>query len=138
MRGPGFDPRKEVILESSPSLIPVASEDTGTARVTESSSDYLIIEADVKQPSILLIMDIYTSAWRAVALPGSAQPHYDLQPANYILRAVPLAAGHHRLRVEYAPPAYQMGIWISSVLWPLYAMTVAALFVANRRKKEKA
>ena len=50
-----------------------------------------------------------------MALPGSSQEHYDLLPANYILRAVPLGAGNHRLRIEYEPLGYRIGKWISLV-----------------------
>jgi hypothetical protein len=61
--------------------------------------------------------DLYAQfiAWRAVTLPGSSQKSYDLMPANYVLRAVPLAAGQHRLRVEYAPAAFTVGLWVSVV-----------------------
>ena len=114
MRG-DFDPTREVILESEPDPKPIAGENVGTARITSELTDALTIEADVTQPAILLITDVYTPAWRAIALPGSGQSKYQLLPANYILRAVPLAAGHHQLRVEYAPPQFEIGKWISIV-----------------------
>jgi hypothetical protein len=63
----------------------------------------------------LLITDEYAASWHAVSLPGSTQPHYDLLPANYVLRAVPLAAGHHLLRVEYRPVAFTIGKWLSLI-----------------------
>ena len=87
----------------------------GTARITATTTDSLTIEADVEQPSILLITDAYAASWHTVSLPGSSQAHYDLLPANYVLRAVPLAAGHHLLRVEYRPVAFAIGKWISII-----------------------
>jgi hypothetical protein len=114
MRATDFDPRTEVILEEPPATQPVASGDkAGTARVTNSSTDWMEIEADSASPTILLITDPYTPAWRARALPGSVQQQYELQPANYVLRAVALTAGHHRLRIEYAPRAFTVGTWVS-------------------------
>ena len=120
-----FDPTREVILESEPEPKPLPSENAGTARIVATSTDALTIEADVVQPSILLITDTFTASWRAIALPGSAQANYQLLPANYVLRAVPLAAGHHRLRVEYASQAFEIGKWISifTVLAFLAALT---------------
>jgi len=50
-------------------------------------------------------------------LAGSVQQKYNLMPADYILRAVPLAAGHHHLRVVYAPPSFPIGIALSVVAW---------------------
>lgn len=113
LRSAAFDPAHELILESEPEPRPLPSESHGTARIAAASTDALEIEADVEQPAILLITDAFTPSWRAVALPGSVQAKYQLLPANYILRAVPLQAGHHHLRVEYARDALTIGKWIS-------------------------
>jgi hypothetical protein len=113
LRSPAFDLGHEVLLESEPQPRPSPAENTGTARIVTASTDALEIKADVEQPSILLITDSFTPSWRAVALPGSAQAKYQLLPANYILRAVPLATGHHHLRVEYTRDTLAIGEWIS-------------------------
>lgn len=131
MRSDTFDPNREVILESEPEPKPSPNENSGAARIVASSTDWLTIEADVDQPSILLITDVYTPAWRAIPLPGSVQSKYELLPANYILRAVPLAAGHHRLRVEYAPREFTIGTWISVVAGILF---LAAIVWSWRRE----
>jgi hypothetical protein len=113
LRSVTFDPAREVILESEPDPKPSPAESAGTTRIVAASTDALEIEADVEQPSILLITDSFTRSWRAIALSGSAQARYQLLPGNYILRAVPLTAGHHHLRVEYARDALAIGAWIS-------------------------
>jgi len=133
MRGPGFDPRREVLLETPPLPAPVDFAPAGTARVVNSSTDWLEIAADTPQPAILLITDVYTPAWRARALPGSSQSQYDLQPADYVLRCVPLAAGHHRLRVEYVPAAYLAGKWVSVTSWLLFTGAAVAAFRRRNR-----
>ena len=115
MNHPAFDPRQQVILETTPDPAPAKGQAKGTATVTEEGTDYLIVEANLPAPAILLITDNYSSGWRAVALPGSSQEHHDLLPANYILRAVPLGAGTHHLRIEYEPLGYRIGKWISLV-----------------------
>lgn len=113
LRSTTFDAAREVILESEPEPKPSPAQSPGTARIVAASTDALEIEADVDQPAILLITDAFTPSWRAVALPGSTQAKYQLLPANYILRAVPVQAGHHHLRVEYARDALTIGKWIS-------------------------
>ena len=115
LRSTTFDPAREVILESEPEPKPVPSESAGAARIVAGSTDALEIEADVEQPCILLITDAFTPSWGAVALPGSVQTNYKLLPANYILRAVPLLAGHHHIRVEYTHGALTIGKWISII-----------------------
>ncbi|MDO8545101.1 MAG: hypothetical protein Q7S40_32075 [Opitutaceae bacterium] len=112
-----FDPRHTVVLERAPSPVPIASAAAGTVRVTASDTDSMTIEAEVTTPAILLITDLYSSGWRALALPGSAQQTYELMPANYILRAVPLRTGHHRLRMEYRPRMFMAGALISALAW---------------------
>ena len=103
----------------------------GTARITATTTDSLTIEADVEQPSILLITDAYAASWRTVSLPGSTQAHYDLLPANYVLRAVPLVAGHHLLRVEYRPVAFAIGKWISLICVVAFLLALVRCRQAN-------
>ncbi|MEY2538721.1 MAG: hypothetical protein QOG67_2461 [Verrucomicrobiota bacterium] len=110
-----FDPTREVLLESEPQPKPIAGENNGNAEIIAASTDSLTIEASVDRPSILLITDAYAQSWRAVSLAESAQSNYQLLPANYILRAVPLSAGHHRLRVEYVLVSFVVGKWVSIV-----------------------
>ena len=75
-------------------------------------------------PSLLLITDAYARGWRALALPGSAQARYEVMPANYCLRVIPLAAGHHLLRVEYSPSGYRLGKAVSIAAWAVFLALV--------------
>jgi len=115
----------ETILESEPEPKPVQSENPGRAQIVDSSTDALTIEADMEQPAILLITDVYTPSWRAVAFPGSVQSNYHLQPANYILRAgtrfrpvtIDCASNIFRARFE-------IGKWISIVSMFLFGSAI--------------
>jgi len=131
LRSITFDPAREVILESEPEPKPSPAKSAGTARIITTSTDALEIEADVQQPSILLITDSFTPSWRVVALPGSAQTNYKLLPADYILRAVPLIAGHHHLHVEYARDVLAIGKWIS-ILASVVFLAALGRFWKNR------
>ena len=110
-----FNPREEVILETAPDPEPRATANAGTVTLLESSTDYLTLEADVQSPSILLVTDTYAKGWRARPLAGSVQSLYRVLPADYCLRAIPLAAGHHHLRLEYQPAGYVIGKRVSIV-----------------------
>src|ERR1039457_3301383 len=87
----------------------------GTVSLLESSTDYLTLEADVQSPSILLVTDTYAKGWRARPLAGTVQSLYRVLPADYCLRAIPLAVGHHHLRLEYRPAGFVIGKWVSIV-----------------------
>ncbi len=116
MSDPAFDPAKTLLLEGDPTPKPEPGAN-GSAKIVSETPDELDIEADTDKPSILLITDLYAHGWRAEALPGSAQTSYDLMPADYILRAIPLQAGHHKLRVIYAPVAFPIGVAVSALSW---------------------
>jgi hypothetical protein len=119
LRDPSFNPAKTVLLESRPEPSPQPGA-VGTATLTVESPDELDIEADTDKPALLLITDVYARDWRAEPLPGSVQQDYHLMPADYILRAVPLTAGHHHLKIVYAPPAFTIGVGVSLAAWALW------------------
>ena len=115
MASPNFNPQQQVILETDPTPAPTSFAEKGTASVIDSSAGQLTIEADLPHPAILLITDAYSNGWHARPLESNAQNAYQVLPGNYVLQAVPLAAGHHRIQLEYLPAAYQKGKWISLV-----------------------
>ena len=131
MADPEFDPRKEVILEREPQPAPAAGLEQGRATILREGTDFMEIEAHVGQPSVLLVTDAWTPAWRAVALENGDTRRYEVMPANYALRAIPLERGRHRLRLEYAPAAFRTGALISLVAWLMWLG--AAWFELRRR-----
>jgi hypothetical protein len=131
-RDPSFNPGKTVLLENNPQPWPEPGA-TGMVKLISEQPDELVVEADTDKPVLLLITDLYDHNWRAEALPGSVQTSYQLLPADYILRAVPLAAGHHRLRIVYAPAAFPIGVGISAMAW----LTWIGLFVWLERGRKK-
>jgi hypothetical protein len=109
----GFDPRLEVILEKDPGFAPRQGAATGSAKVVERGTDHLIIEAETDVPTVLLVTDSFASGWRVKGLDGSAQESYEILPANYVLRGVPLSPGKHRLLMEYLPAGFRAGLALS-------------------------
>jgi len=130
-----FEPRQTVILETPPDPEPVKSVYPGNAKVVASGLDYLEIEAQLESPAILLVTDIFTKGWKAVPLAGSSQSHYEVMPANYILRGVPLAAGSHHLRMEYHIPGFALGALLSGIAWALWIAVAVWIFKIAPRKK---
>jgi hypothetical protein len=130
MADASFDPGKTVILESEPSCKLDGSPPDGRIRIIDESTDHLVIEADIVKPGILLVTDSYHPNWKIKALSGSSQSKYEVLPADYTLRAVPLNKGVHRFRMEYDSTIFNVGAWISAIslmayicLWgrPVYA-----------------
>jgi hypothetical protein len=123
-----FDPLKEVVLEAPPAIEPVVSDHSGSVAIVDTSTDHLTIEADLPNAAFLLITDVYSKGWRARPLPGSCQKEYDIVPANYILRGIPLSAGNHRIRVEYLPWSFRIGKWISLLAVAVYGVLIFSVY----------
>lgn len=133
MQRPSYDPQRTVLLEQPPVPVPVHGAGApGTVVSTVRSTDELLIEADLQRPALLLLTDAYSTGWNARALPDSVQQSYTVLPANYVLMAVPLAAGRHRLVLVYAPLAFRIGAWVSLLALAGYLAGVGWL-VALRR-----
>jgi hypothetical protein len=115
MNNPAFDPRQAVLLESPPEIMPEAGGAAGSVTVTRYESDEMEITADVPRPAMLLITETYSRDWHVAALPDSSQKQYTLMPADLLMRAIPLAAGKHHLKLEYRPPYYMPGLWVSGI-----------------------
>jgi hypothetical protein len=109
LTAPGFDFGQEAVLENDPGFAPEPGPAQGDAKVVERGSDYLVIEAETSRPAILVVTDAYASGWTAKGLEGSAQQVYKLLPANYVLRAVPVSPGKHRILMEYMPRGLSAG-----------------------------
>jgi len=121
----GFDPRETVILETRPAPEPSKSKEKGSVKVTYKSAEEMVIEADLLSSKILLITDSYSKGWRARALPGSTQQSYQVMPANYVLRGIPLRKGYHHISLEYEPPGFMIGKWISVISGVIYLFAIS-------------
>lgn len=117
LAGPDFDLHKKALLESDPVPRPRGSGRAPKAsvrilKVTVNSYD---LEVTTDTEALLMVTDSYSRDWRALPLPGNAQLSYTLMPANYAMRAVPLIAGHHRIRLEYCPSGFYPGLLLSGL-----------------------
>jgi hypothetical protein len=121
MEAEDFDPEELVVLESEPSPSPAGGRPRGKMLLLGQSTDHMTIELDVDRAAILLVTDSYAKGWRATALPGSAQDEYQVLPANLVLRGIPVSAGKHRFRLEYAPFSFRLGRGITLASMALYA-----------------
>jgi len=126
-----FDPRRTAILEQPPRPAPEPASGPESVALLDESTDHLTIEAQLSAPGLLLVTDGWAEGWVARALEGSVQQEYEVLPADSIVRAVPLAAGSHRLRLEYQAPGFRAGTWISIVA---LAVTLAGAAALRRRR----
>jgi hypothetical protein len=58
-----------------------------------------------------------------------------VQPADYVVMAVPLTAGHHLFRLEYAPASYTIGRWVSIGSVVVFACLAVVWGAGVRRRR---
>jgi hypothetical protein len=136
VRGEGareFDPRRTALLEVRPGELPPVPADAaarggasaGTARVAEYEANRIVVETDAGAPSVLVVSEIFYPGWGATV--DGARARIDL--ADYLLRAVAVPAGRHRVEMRYGAPAARDGAIISALTVAL----LAGLSIRSRR-----
>lgn len=120
LAAPGFDPAKEVLLESSPGLETSPEKLEGAVTVKDISTDQVEILAEVSKPAVLVVTDNYLKGWKARAFFPSDPSDYAVMPGNGFQRAIPLKAGKHHFMLEYRPTVFTLGGWVSAAAWVLF------------------
>jgi hypothetical protein len=110
---PGFDPRQTVVLEHSPSepLGENGSSPAGTVEIESYANTRLVLNAEMQRAGWLVLSEIFYPGWYATVDGVPA----NVYRANYIFRAVPLAAGSHRIEMWFMPDSFVVGAIISFV-----------------------
>ena len=138
MDSPAFDPYHKALLESNPFTPEESPALVGSGRdslsVIGSTLESSILEITVHAPVLLVISNTYNKGWRAVALNGSSQNKYRIVPADYILQAVPLLPGFHRIKIEYRPRSFIVGAWVSLVSLAVFLGLCCYVFFRRRRR----
>ena len=85
----------------------------GTVRTVSSGAQHLELDVGACDESYLIITDSYYPGWHAT-VDGRQAP---IHRANHALRAVRIPQGAHRVRFEYRPPGFRVGLALSLLGW---------------------
>jgi hypothetical protein len=127
-----FDPSTEVLINAPALQVPpMASQPGTTTTCAVKSYDWFKAELEVEtdQPAMLVVLDRFDPSWRAFIDDRSGQ----ILRANGMLRAIPVPAGKHTIRMEMAgtgllPVAIVVSGWLIGL--------VCAVLVAVPRKRQ--
>lgn len=114
IRGEGapFDPRTTALLEVPPERLPslppgeLAPEAAGIAAY---EPNRVVIDTGAERPAVLVASEISYPGWRATIDGRPAE----LLTADYLLRALVVPAGAHRVEMRYTAPAARTGAIVS-------------------------
>ena len=124
--GAEFDPEQKVLLESnSPEIAELPGDGrrmAGTAKPLLLNENQIAIKTTSETPAVLVVSEIDYPGWEATVDGHAAKIH----TADYILRAVFVPAGEHRVEMRYTAPGAKRGAVIS--LLALLGLTGLVVF----------
>ncbi|MBV9355926.1 MAG: YfhO family protein [Chloroflexi bacterium] len=125
----GVDPHTTALVEQSPPALAPATAAESVDWLRQ-DPDELVLRTDASAPALLVLSETYDPFWEATV---------DDQPApvlvaDHILRAVPVPAGQHTLRLRYAPPMMRLGVLTSGATLVVLAGALLSLSAGRRRR----
>ena len=107
LRTGSVDPRTTVLLHDpdARALGPSSGPVVGSVRFVAEEPNRLVLEARGDRPAYLVLSEMHRDGWSAT-VDGAPAP---VVRANYLLRAVALPAGAHRVELAYWPPGLSEG-----------------------------
>jgi hypothetical protein len=127
-----FDPAQEAVVEIyKDKQAPVTTElgaagPDDYAHIISYSAERVIIDAQLKEPGLLVLSDTMYPGWQAY-VDGSKQP---ILTTDLILRGVRLESGNHQIIFLYRPPLLTIGLIITAI----GLLVVGAAFILRSRK----
>jgi Bacterial membrane protein YfhO len=127
---PRFDPRREALVgEPIAGLAarPLAPGAAGSATIVEDEPERVVVEADARRRSLLVLADVYYPGWKAEVDGRDTS----IERVDYLLRGIPLSPGQHRIEFRYEPASWRIG-WILSLAGLILLVVVVGLSTASR------
>jgi hypothetical protein len=129
-----FDPAQTALLEVSQQELPQLPGGQlpagANARIMTDEPNRLVIETISRTPTVLITSEVNYPGW-AATIDGHSAP---IQTADFLLRAVSLPAGTHRIEMRYKAPSARTGAFIS--LFTL--LLVGVLIWVDRKARVRA
>jgi hypothetical protein len=105
-----FDPQKVALLEEKPAWTLDAPSFFQEAEVTFYSPNKIVVQANLSNPGLLVLSELWYPGWRAYDNGQEVKIHR----ANYLMRSVHLEAGRHTVEFAYDPLSFKVGRWVSA------------------------
>jgi hypothetical protein len=114
----------------------ITPDSSAAIRLTSYQPDYLTYESDAASPQLAVFSEIFyrgNQDWQAY-IDGQPVPHFR---ANYLLRAMVVPAGKHKIEFRFVPDTYYRGETIALISSILLFGGVAVAFFLEAKKRGK-
>ena len=115
LRSPRFNPRRTALLPEpieNFQTTPLDSVSTASVELKEYTPRRVAWQVQTDAPRLLVASEVYYPAGWNAYLDGEQVP---IHRANYLLRAVAIPEGQHRLVMRFEPQSHRVGLWLSGV-----------------------
>ena len=126
--GPLHDPARVTLLEKDPGLT-LGPVDGATATITRYRLNDVTVEVDTPGPALLRLADLWYPDWAATVDGKGAE----ILKADYLLRAVAVPAGKHRVEFRFESPAMRRGLLLSGASLLVTLALLGAGWLLGRR-----
>jgi hypothetical protein len=138
LRSSSFNARRTALL-SKPiegfQVTPLDSASTTSVQLQEYGPRKIIWQVQTDAPRLFVASETYYPAGWNAYLDGEL---VEIRRADYLLRAVPVPAGKHRLVMRFEPARHHAGLWISSVSTALvYGLALVLVGRAAWHRRER-
>ncbi|MBO7610818.1 MAG: YfhO family protein [Elusimicrobia bacterium] len=129
-----FDIFNTVVLEKEPQYKP-DTEGEYSLNVLNFNENSIEFEFNTTEPTIVLYTDNYSKGWKAYEIDNPKQ-EYEVVCADYLYKAISVDKGNHKIRIEYKPTFFIVGLWISVAAWIVF-ISFFVLFYIRKKQKPK-
>ena len=132
-----FDPAKTVFIDKGQNVnaTQLTFDSSAKIKLTKYNNDEIEYESDAKSDQFAVFSEIYYSAGWNVYIDGKKTPYYKV---NYLLRGMPVAAGHHVINFKFEPASYKTGYTLATIgNILLYLLLIGGLYMSFRKKELK-
>ena len=131
IRAPGFDPTRELVVETTHPISPATPTDFGgSADFHWEGAQSALVIVDAPASAIVLVRNSYAKGWHAT-VDGRAAP---VLPADYLLQGIPIAPGHHVIELTYHDPTIGDGL-VGSAIAIVGLLVAAGLLAIQQRRR---
>ena len=111
-----FDPSKDAVVhqEFSDYLSGFSPEKEGSIRLTDYKPNHITYQSNTSDEGLAVFSEVWygpNKGWQAY-VDGSPVEHIRV---NYVLRAMRVPAGQHKVEFKFEPRSYYLGVTISSI-----------------------
>ena len=130
-----FDPAQTAFIDKAQNaaLTQPSFDSSAKIKLTKYNNDEIEYESDAKSEQFAVFSEIYYSAGWNAYIDGKKTPHYKV---NYLLRGMPVAAGHHVINFKFEPASYKTGYTLATIgNILLYLLLIGGIYMSFRKKE---